>query len=85
MGVLNKISNLKSTSSMQLCHSVRRTPIECDEFLDEQEDRILCTLITTTKNVQFSKAEYTTDFQQWNAVVTHLALSMVYDSQKTVI
>lgn len=56
MGVLNKISNLKSTSSMQLCHSVRRTPIECAEFLDEQEDHILCTLITATKNVQFSKA-----------------------------
>ena len=63
MGLLNKISNLKSTTSMQLCHSVHRTPIECDEFLDEQEDHILCILITVAKNVKFSKAEHATDSQ----------------------
>lgn len=48
---------------MQLCHSVHRTPIECDEFLDKQEDHILCILITVTKNVKFSKAEHATDSQ----------------------
>ena len=85
MGMHDKISHLKSTISMQLCHSVHRIPIECDEVLDEQEDHILCILITAIKNVQFSKSEYTTDFQQWNAVVTHLVLNMGYDSQKTVI
>lgn len=85
MGLLDRISNLKLTTSMHLCHSVHRTPIECDKFLDEQGDHILWILITATKNVHFSKAEYTTDYQQWNAVVTHLALNMVYDSQKTVI
>lgn len=83
MGLLDKISSLKSATSMQLCHSVHRTPIECDGFLNEREGHILCTLITATKNVQFSKAEHTPDFQQWNAVVTHLVLNIVYDSQTT--
>jgi len=75
---LDKISNLKSMTSLKLCHSVHRSSTECDEFLDEQEDHIFCILITAAKNVQFSKAEYTTDFHQWNTVVTNLVLNMVY-------
>lgn len=83
MGLLDKISNLKSTTSMELCYSLHRTLTERDGFLDEQEDHIL--LITATKNVQFNKAEHTPDFQQWNAVVTHLVPTIVYGSPKTVI
>lgn len=86
MGLQDSISSLMWTrTSMQLSHNVPRDPVELSEFLEEQEYHILCMRVMASKNIQFSKAEHTIYFQQWNAVIICLMLNLVYENTKRVI